>query len=294
MAGQSVIPIAFCAANAGSIWATDVPEWDTINNGKYNNTSIYEGKLRKVMEKLPFDPIKFKIPTLQIHGTADDIVAFPSSLRLWELLDKEGVKQDLIVAPDGQHCSFNSEYTGLFNDLFQQYLEKYFEGTNTILAHCVKLSKKDMEVIKKMNFSVAHCPISNLRLGCGISKVEEMRNMGINITLGTDGQGSGSNMDMFETMKFATLLQKGEFENPVAMPAYEVLKMATINGAKALKMEKDIGSIEVGKKADLIVLNLNKTVTTPINDIFADIIYNAKGTNVELTMIDGNVVYEES
>ena len=131
MAGQSVIPIAFCAANAGSIWTTDVPEWDTINNGKYNNTSIYEGKLRKVMEKLPFDPIKFKIPTLQIHGTADDIVAFPSSLRLWELLDKEGVKQDLIVAPDGQHCSFNSEYTGLFNDLFQQYLEKYFEGKDS-------------------------------------------------------------------------------------------------------------------------------------------------------------------
>lgn len=171
-----------------------------------------------------------------------------------------------------------------------EVLEKYFYGTKAILAHCVKLSQKDMEVIKKLNFSVAHCPISNLRLGCGIANIEKMREMGINITLGTDGQGSGSNMDMFETMKFAALLQKGEYENPIAMPAFEVLKMATINGAKALRKDNEIGSIEIGKKADLILLDLNGTTTTPINDIFADIIYNAKGSNIKLTMINGKIL----
>ena len=113
------------------------------------------------------------------------------------------------------------------------------------------------------------------------------RNMGINISLGTDGQGSGSNLDMFETMKFAALLQKGFYEEPCAMPAYEVLKMATINGAKAIQKENEIGSIEIGKKADLIMLNLDSPVTTPINDIFADIVYNVKGTNVEMTMVNG-------
>lgn len=171
-----------------------------------------------------------------------------------------------------------------------QVLEKYFGGTNTILAHCVELTKQDMKIIKDMNMSVAHCPVSNLRLACGIAKIEEMRKMGTNITIGTDGQGSGSNLDMFESMKFAALMQKGQFKDACAMPAYEVLKMATINGAKALNKAGEIGSIEVGKKADMILIDLDTPVTSPINDIFADIVYNVKGYNVITTIIDGKIV----
>lgn len=174
-----------------------------------------------------------------------------------------------------------------------QVLEKYFNGINTILAHCVKLTKKDMEVIKNMNISVAHCPVSNLRLGCGVAPIEEMRKMGINITIGTDGQGSGSNLDMFESMKFTALLQKGILEQASSMPAFEVLKMATINGAKALNKENEIGSIEIGKKADIILLDLDNPVTMPINNLLADIVYNVKGTNVVLTMVDGDVIYNK-
>lgn len=169
-------------------------------------------------------------------------------------------------------------------------LERYFEGLNVILAHCVMLTKQDMEVIKRMKINVSHCPVSNLRLGCGIAPIEELRNMGVNITLGTDGQGSGSNLDMFETMKFATLLQKGYFNNPRSMPAYEVLKMATINGAKALRKEKEIGSICVGKKADMILVDLDTCLTRPINDIFADLVYNAKTANVVMTMVGGRII----
>ena len=171
-----------------------------------------------------------------------------------------------------------------------QVLERYFEGLNVILAHCVMLTKQDMEVIKRMKMNVSHCPVSNLRLGCGIAPIEELRNMGVNITLGTDGQGSGSNLDMFETMKFATLLQKGYFNNPRSMPAYEVLKMATINGAKALRKEKEIGSICVGKKADMILVDLDTCLTRPINDIFADLVYNAKAANVVMTMVGGRII----
>lgn len=171
-----------------------------------------------------------------------------------------------------------------------QVLERYFEGLNVILAHCVMLTKQDMEVIKRMKINVSHCPVSNLRLGCGIAPIEELRNMGVNITLGTDGQGSGSNLDMFETMKFATLLQKGYFNNPRSMPAYEVLKMATINGAKALRKEKEIGSICVGKKADMILVDLDTCLTRPINDIFADLVYNAKAANVVMTMVGGRII----
>ena len=95
-----------------------------------------------------------------------------------------------------------------------------------------------------------------------------MHDKGVNVTLGTDGQGSGSNLDMFETMKFAGLLQKGVFENSANMESYEILKMATINGAKALNMEKSLGSIEEGKIADIIILDLNTETCEPMRKCF--------------------------
>ena len=171
-------------------------------------------------------------------------------------------------------------------------LEKEFIGVKSILAHCVKLSKEDIKRLSKLNISVSHCPISNLKLGCGIANINEMIENNINVSLGTDGQGSGSNLDLFETMKFTALLQKGIQENAVSMPAYEVLKMATINGAKALNLEDKIGSLQEGKIADIIILNLNDVVTSPVNDIVSDIVYNAKGTNVETTIINGNILME--
>lgn len=171
-------------------------------------------------------------------------------------------------------------------------LEKYLGDTNAILAHCVKLSDTDIEKMKKLNINIAHCPISNLKLGCGIARIHDLQQAGINISLGTDGQGSGSSMDMFEVMKFTALLQKGINEQPKQMLAYEIIKMATINGAKALRKENEIGSIKVGKKADLIILNLDNPVTMPINNIFSAIVYNAKGYNVETTIIDGKILME--
>lgn len=142
-------------------------------------------------------------------------------------------------------------------------LREYFSETHNILAHAVKLTDDEIESLSEMDVSIAHCPISNLRLGCGVAKIQQMLDAGINVSLGTDGQGSGSNLDMFETMKFAALLQKGIFENSKNMNSYDVLKMATINGAKALGLDDEIGSIEEGKKADLILLDLNTEITNP-------------------------------
>ena len=116
-----------------------------------------------------------------------------------------------------------------------QVLEEYFSETHNILAHAVKLTDEEIEALSRLNVNIAHCPISNLRLGCGVANVQKMLECGINVALGTDGQGSGSNLDMFEEMKFAALLQKGIYENAKNMESYEVLKMATINGAKALR-----------------------------------------------------------
>lgn len=174
-----------------------------------------------------------------------------------------------------------------------QVLKQQFKENKLILAHSVKLNKKDIEGLKELEVSISHCPVSNLKLGCGIADIFEMLSQGINVTLGTDGQGSGSNLDLFEAMKYTALLQKGINEDATLLPAYEVLKMATINGAKALGLEKEIGSIEEGKCADMIILNLNDVVTNPINDLCADIVYNAKGYNVDTTIINGQILMED-
>ena len=114
----------------------------------------------------------------------------------------------------------------------------------------------------------------------------------INVSLGTDGQGSGNNLDMFEVMSYTALLQKGLNEDATLLPAYEVLKMATINGAKALNKESKIGSIKEGKNADLIIVNLKSEKTEPVNDVFSNLVYNARGNNVETSIINGKIVME--
>lgn len=174
-----------------------------------------------------------------------------------------------------------------------EVLEEYCRDVPTILAHAVKLSEAEIDRLSKLNVSVAHCPVSNLRLGCGVAKIQYMMDKGINVTIGTDGQGSGSNMDMFDSMKFTALLQKGEFENAANMDSYEVLKMATINGAKALGVADEIGSVEEGKSADIIMVDLNSTVCQPVGNVFSNLVYNAKGSNVVMTMVGGRVVMKD-
>lgn len=171
-------------------------------------------------------------------------------------------------------------------------LKNKFKGVKILLAHLVKLTESDIDEISKMNISVAHCPISNLKLGCGIANIDYMLKKGINVSLGTDGQGSACNLDMFETMKFASLLQKGIKEDPKVMPAYEVLKMATINGAKALGLDNKIGTIEEGKCADIIIIDLDDIVLKPVNDLISELVYNVKGHNVITTIVNGKILME--
>lgn len=172
-------------------------------------------------------------------------------------------------------------------------ITKDFSGVRVLLAHAVKLNDEEItKLSENKNISISHCPVSNLKLGCGIASISKMLKKGINVSLGTDGQGSGSNLDLFESMKYAALLQKGIMEDSQEMNSYDTLKLATINGANALGLEDQLGSIECGKLADLIIIRLDNVVTKPINDLVSDIIYNAKGTNVETTIINGKILME--
>ena len=187
-----------------------------------------------------------------------------------------------------------SDIMASYNETPVDFLKQNLIGTKAILAHCVKLTDEEIEDISKIDadISIVTNPVSNLKLGCGIPKITKIQEEGINICIGTDGQGSGCSLDMFEQMKYTALLQKGVIEEPKVMPAYEILKMATINGAKALGLEDKIGSIEEGKRADIILIDMHSTITTPINNVIAELVYNIKGSNVLTTIINGKIVLE--
>lgn len=191
-------------------------------------------------------------------------------------------------------CEDKKERETIINDYKVSHpaelIRDEFKGIHNILAHSVKVSDDDIKILKETNSYVAHCPISNLKLGCGVAPVYKMMNEGICVSLGTDGQGSGTNLDMFEVMKATALLQKGINENPILISAYDVLKMATINGAKTLGLDNNIGSIEEGKSADIIIVDTDSIFTKPTNDIFSQLVYNTKGSDVSTTIVNGNIL----
>jgi 5-methylthioadenosine/S-adenosylhomocysteine deaminase len=165
-------------------------------------------------------------------------------------------------------------------------------GKHVIAAHCVALTRKDIALLKSKNVKVAHNPISNLKLASGVSPVPKMLKEGITVSLGTDSPCSNNNADMFDVMKTAAILHKGISRNPTVLPAEQVLAMATTNGAKALSWEKEIGSIKIGKKADLAIINFRKPHLTPLHNIASHLVYAAKGADVETVIINGKMVME--
>jgi 5-methylthioadenosine/S-adenosylhomocysteine deaminase len=174
------------------------------------------------------------------------------------------------------------------------FLDKlgFFDGP-TLAAHCVNLSKSDMQTLSMRGVNVVHVPVANMKLGLGAAKVKNLTSLGVNVCLGTDGPASNNTLDMFETMKVAALLQKLTYHDPTVLSAYEVLKMATINGAKALRIADAVGSLEVGKKADIILIDFNKPHLKPLHNVFASIVYSARGSDVDTVIVDGKVLLEK-
>ena len=160
-----------------------------------------------------------------------------------------------------------------------------------ILAHCTYLDDENLKAFKDKDISIVHNPISNLNLGCGIADIIKYKDYA-NICLGTDSQGSGNNLNMFYHMSVVDLLQKGMKEDSTVLSSYDVLKMATINGAKALGMSDTIGSIDIGKKADIIMLDLENSKTAPHIELITNIVHNVYDS-VCMTMIDGNILMKD-
>lgn len=167
-----------------------------------------------------------------------------------------------------------------------------FENRTTA-AHCIFLSEKDIEIIKEKNVTVAHCPISNLKLGSGIANINYYLQKGINVTLGTDGCASNDNLNFLEDIKTMALLQKGINLDASAMPLNTVLKIASKNAA-ASQGRFDTGSIEVGNKADLAVVSLKNINMLPASNLIGSLVYSSTPSDIDLTMVDGKVLYKEN
>jgi 5-methylthioadenosine/S-adenosylhomocysteine deaminase len=164
---------------------------------------------------------------------------------------------------------------------------------HVLAAHCIDLSKEDMRILSKRGVNVVYVPVANMKLGLGIAKIVDLLRLGINVGLGTDGPASNNTLCMFETMKIGSLLQKVFYQNPTVLPAYDVLRMATISGANALGLEKDVGSLEKGKKADIVLIDLSKPHLKPLHDIYASIVYASRGSDVDTVIVDGRILMEK-
>ena len=179
-----------------------------------------------------------------------------------------------------------------------EYLDKIgFLGPNTVAAHCVWLSSNEVRLLANSGTKVAHCPVSNMKLAVGgTAPILEMTRNGVCVGLGTDGAASNNALDMFETMKICALLQKHSRSDPTAMPAQMALDLATREGARALGIEKDVGSIEVRKCADMILVDTRAPNLMPIHGrdtVISDLVYSASRANVDSTIVNGRVLMEK-
>ncbi|MGH9374430.1 MAG: amidohydrolase family protein, partial [Vicinamibacterales bacterium] len=159
-------------------------------------------------------------------------------------------------------------------------------------AHCVWVTDAEQALIAERDVKVLHCPGSNLKLGSGVAPVVEMRARGISVSLGADGAACNNRLDMFDEMRLAATLQAMRTV-PGALPARDVVWMATREGARAMGLEHEIGSIEVGKRADLLLIDRDRPHLTPATDPWSTLVYSARGTDVRMVMIDGEVLVQD-
>ncbi len=160
-----------------------------------------------------------------------------------------------------------------------------------IAAHCVYLTDSDMAKLAAHGTSVVHCPVSNLKLGSGVLPIDKLMNAGINVALGTDGASSNNRLDMLRELQTAAILHKGVNTDPIMMPATDIFKIATKNGAIAQR-RVDCGEIKVGNRADLVLINCDTPHNLPLYDPYSMIAYSAMSTDVLMTMVDGSVLYQ--
>lgn len=199
-------------------------------------------------------------------------------------------------APIHIHLAETSEEINIINDKYGKSPTKYLADLgllnhHVVLAHSVHLTRDDVLLLKGSKGGISHNPISNMKLGCGVAPILLMRELGITVGMGTDGAGSATTLDMFEEMKAAAWMHKNKTEDPTAINAKEILQMATYEGAKVLGIAEQVGSLEEGKKADVILIDMEQPHLYPKTDnLLANLAYSASGFDVQTSIINGKVI----
>ena len=188
-------------------------------------------------------------------------------------------------------CEIVQTETGMRNVAYLNQVG--LTGRHVALAHCVHLSDDEIDILLGTQTNVVHCPSSNLKLGSGIAPVAKLLDRGVSVSLGADGAACNNRLDMFTEMRTAALLQKA-LHGPEVMPAQRVLRMATIDGARALGLESEIGSLEVGKKADLSLIGLQELHSSPrAEDVVSTVVYSAGPGDVKTVIVDGRILMKD-
>ncbi len=209
-----------------------------------------------------------------------------------KLSNKYNVRIHTHASENEDEIAIVEKERGMRNVLYLDHIG--MTGPNLILTHCIWLNDEEIDLLEKTGVHVAHCPTCNTKLSSGIAPIPEMLNRGINVSLGADGAPANNNLDMFQEMKMAAIIQK-PLHGPTIMPAKEVFKMATLGGAKAMGLENEIGSIEVGKKADLVLISLDGPHVNPVENIdpYSLLVYSVRASDVVMTMVDGKILMED-
>ena len=210
--------------------------------------------------------------------------------RVAELARARGVMVHTHASENRTECELVQQESGLRNIT---YLDSVgLTGRHVALAHCVHLTNEEIKTLKTTGTNVVHCPSSNLKLGSGIAPVVTLLEEGVSVSLGADGAACNNRLDMFTEMRTAALLQKA-LHGPEVLPAGRVLRMATLDGARALGLNRETGSLEVGKRADVAVVRLDRLHATPVTDVVSALVYSAEQDDVDTVIIDGDLVMRE-
>jgi 5-methylthioadenosine/S-adenosylhomocysteine deaminase len=236
------------------------------------------------------------------HGKAEGRIRYCFAPRFAvsctrELLEKvaglartRGVMIHTHASENRTECSIVESETGLRNI---EYLDSLgLTGPHVALAHCVHLNDKEIDTLETTRTNVVHCPSSNMKLGSGIAPIAGLLERGVSVSLGADGAACNNRLDMFTEMRTAALLQKA-VHGPEVLTAGRMLRMATIDGAKAMGLDGEIGSLEVGKRADVAVVRLGRLHTTPAADVVSALVYGAQANDVDTVVIDGRLVMQD-
>ncbi len=233
---------------------------------KYNNTA--DGRIK----------IWFGLRT--IFNNSDDLI-----IKTKKIADElnTGIHMHIAeIAAENDYVKFNKGNSTV------EHLHKLGAlGPNLLAVHTVWLTDREIDLFRLYDVKVSHNPAAAMKVVLGFARIPEMLEKGLSVSIGTDGAPSNNRMDMMREMYLTSLIHKGRTLNPKVVPAEQVLEMATINGAKCALLEREIGSLEVGKKADLIILNPNTIHSLPLHDPIANIVYTMSSENVESTMCNG-------